>query len=462
MRHCYSEGTSASEESENIWKAWHPLAPPATSREPDEVRGAEIELEISLLHNVVPDPDLTVHASCREKETRPCNNSAENCGVKTYGDEPRTADATEAEEEASATSSPPKPLSQPEHYVLIMESIFIEGVKDSISELSTCWLEVLLRKPEGIAGVTKTTRILWPRVQEPHVAVCFGKAALSVKASDLAVSHVEVKLCRRLEGHIKYVFGKAKSKPLNRVKKRDGADVDSDLLLGHHDSTDPVDPSLLPSSSTPLDENDPEFMRITMRRQAAFKRNVKIKVGSVAVKMYLAPVAEKGSGWNQTSMDADAEDENDVEIEDFLQVFQDKVVEGEAKLSAPQPLELVTVEGDVGIGINRLSVLLLSENSRFVPAYNRATGNTEVSAGAWQTSMDSSRSDSFLGGSMQRAESVSSTTVEESKLENEEAVMPSRVINFKPTQFQGARSEELQTITTMVSKPFRNAPVLNP
>ena len=417
------------------------------------MRGAELELEITLLKNFVNDPDLTVHKSCRNgKEKDRTADDAADAQTDAHGHRAGGVGDVEGGDLSGDYVSPTKAVqAQPTLYMLVLESILVEGVKDAISDLSTCWLEIVLRKPEGITSLTKSNRILWPRAHEQNEQVCFGKISIKVKASDLGTSYLEVRLCRRLEGQIKYVFGKAKSKPLETLNRREESEEQSEPVENEADETAyPVDPSVLLSSESAVNEGHPDFVRITMRRQAAFKRNVKIKVGSVTMKMYLIPTAERGSGWNEGSLGL-APQEDYVEIEDFLQVFQDKLADGEAKLEAPPPLDLVVVQRDVAIGIDRLSVMLLSENSRFIPMYNQATGNVEVKTGSWLMNMNTdSRRELLSSEQMRRTESTASGAVEDSKSESEEVVMPSRTITFRPSHVNGARSEEVQTITTMV------------
>jgi hypothetical protein len=123
---------------------------------------------------------------------------------------------------------------------------------------------------------------------------------------------------------------------------------------------------------------------VVLRRLAAFKRNIKIKSGTVFFAARLLPLLNEddleGAGVDEDDTAATA----DVDFEEALKgVTAGKDGETPKPIKMPAPLANVYVDQNIAASVQKLAQLLLASNSKFEEQFAKERKNTDMVVGPW-------------------------------------------------------------------------------
>jgi len=569
------------------WLSWHPLLPPATSREPDEVRGGEIQVEFQVISNIVHSPDATVHDECRPRQdeefihkTTIDTQSVSRTDSEHHSTSPSTQlprsvlayqhvdrrpekeiyasrailDAESADREPSTVSKPgasilpllgktsdpkssaPAPGTvQVDCWQTCITSLEIHNVTD-IQSGSVVWIEVVARSAKrseymakknannksrrrdidsnpGVVARRRSTRFVWPKDGRPVVKA--GSVEIPIPDDVAKYTTLEFRLIKRKELPSNVVIGRGKL-GLQRVRRvetteDDTDDEDSDVgtqVDSDEEDTQNLDddtasnkvsslrtPSVLSiisdddKSAVPsvddlkpqaeIDPTNQDVQYIVLRKQAAFKRNIKIKCGQIYCYARMRPLLpdEALELEDDLASIGDGGREMHVEIEDALKaVIPSDPDEVPEQIDIPSPFANIYIDENVPGSVQQLATAILGSNSKFAIQFNKERKNSNYVMGPWKIprpSMDETKNDDNAADNAESEseddkeatdseKSPSPPTTAKTLSNNKNAVLSSSKISSSTSSDSGSKIRASSEVSVTSNKRLSDASDLLP
>jgi len=462
------------------WLAWHPLVPPASLTEPDEVRGGELQIEFQVITNIVAREDETVYDVCRPRAddtdliAKTAAEDNEGSPIKKGTDLPKTVlkyhhidrrdtaeiltrpvtpdnskvdvqDSGSGKKDDKSTGEPVPPT---ESWNVHLSSVELHDVID-ISAGTPVWLEVSARSSKksayltnrrksavgrkkkkdmdpdsGVIARKRTPMFMWPGDNRSIVKA--GHVAVRVPDDVLKYTKLEFRLLKKKDIGGGTVVGRGKM-GLDRIRKcleeesdddetdtevesdaetddapvsrrasqskRAGANGESFVSTVSDDSAEKIpDCDDLPFQK-PVEAESPDARIVVLRKQAAFKRNIKIKSGLVYCFAKLRPVAPDDNMFEDDSLSIIADEGETVDIEAALRNVVGAVGEIPSPIAVPPPLANVYIDETVNASVQKLAMMLLSAESKFEAVFASQQKNTERDSPPWKIPEEVANSD---------------------------------------------------------------------
>ncbi|GBG30719.1 Ankyrin repeat and SAM domain-containing protein 3 [Hondaea fermentalgiana] len=530
------------------WLSWHPLLPPATAREPDEVRGGELQIEFQVITNIVDTPDATVHDECRPKreevhspqdtvdpeahsrldsdhhrdrspstlprsvmqyqhvDRRPEKEIYAQRALLDAQQEPHEPSTVSRKAKAASPDQNTRNAAQTQEFSVPVErwqtcitSLEIRDVTD-VAPGTVTWIEVLAHSPKrsahlakrraeaskgkrrdmendtGVIARKRSPRFLWPKDGRPVVKA--GAVNLPIPDDVAKYTILEFRLVRRKDLLTSVVCGRGKMN-LQYIRRTEDLDSDSDSDADDDDSAfddddedgvitrvetevdldrsevdldsvglqrrlapsktqdslptsggstvgDEDDKSQIPSvddlkPQPPIDPTHQDAHFVVLRKQAAFKRNIKIKCGQIYCYAKMRPLLHDEDHFDideSLSIVDPAQDAN-IDIEDALKAVVSTNADDVPKpIEIPAPLTNLYVDETVPGTVQQIALALLGTNSKFAMQFAKERKNTNVVVGPWKLPDDESQ-DAGGGGDGQGNATDGKNTAEQEETDAE-------------------------------------------
>jgi len=523
------------------WVDWHPLVPPPTITEPEEVRGGELQLQFQIITNIADTPDETVHDECRpvdgELQAVP---SGSRTGERTHDTsakahlakvvvpptvmkyehfDRRSLDrARKSEQQPPQKSISTNDQNDFDFWCVHINNLEVRDVVD-IQPGQIVWIEVVakslkrseflrrklkslpkekkkdMEKDTGIIMRKRTPKFFWPKDRRFNVPAGFLDVPIPQDVAKYA--KLEVRLYRRKEipAGLSAIVGRGNF-PLSKVRRleKDAAleeerakqeeeeeeeeatleeetqsfhDAVKDSAHSVHSVTSETDEEkqailriedFLPQESVQL--KSPDAQVIVLRKQAAFKKNVRIKSGQILCYAVMKPMMDEEGDEKMFLQDDfnihDGETFTHVDVEDALKkIVPDEDIDASElpAIDVPEPLSNRYVDTTVDASIVHVAMLLLGTNSKFIATFGRMRKTKGEKTGPWQIppSLASESSSQF---------STSVTSEEKDATEDEDEDELLEAQSFTSDKFQpitGSLSNSMipENKVDSVSKPTR-------
>jgi len=423
------------------WLSWHPLLPPTDIPNPDQVRGGEVQLEFQVVTNVADHPDETIHDECRPynkdmvlmKEQEDDRVSVPASVLKYQHIDRRDSHdlaAIIAETKVINEPSAQKVSSDsPESgmWLLKFSSLEIRGYTEKIPAEASVYLEVVIKTSKrskiltskrnkkmqhgdgkgdidpSFVARTRSVTFAWPP-SNPTIVKC-GEMRLHVPDDVIPYLTVEFRLFRRDVMNSLLCRGKMN---LSHVQKCT-AEEDVEDITDDEDDNSSVGSSILARTASKadnsmtvftaadfadqpaLDPNHPCITIVVLRKQAAFKRNVKIKVCQMHSYARLVPSTDDSDDADDYGSTDIPMEEGHTNLESALQAVMRRSDSTEVHPMEPHsPLENIYADLKMGASVQKLAQLLLSKDSKFAIAFASSRKSTDIQTGEWTLPEDHS------------------------------------------------------------------------